>query len=130
MVASKYLYVPSKLTKIRIDAGVLATPDEKRHQETAAANAATAAVPTTTANAGMIKAEHMRSSSAMPAPDPVKLGTKSSLLPSAAAQATQHAASAAATLTRSHTAAASKLTGQSSTAGPSLDAQSKTGVPA
>ena len=110
--------------------GVLATPDKKRHQETAAATAATAGAPAATANADTIKAEHMRSSSAMPALNSVKLGTKSSLLPGAAAEATQHAASGVAALFRSQTAAASKLTGQASTVGPSLDAHSKTGVPA
>ena len=86
--------------------------------------------PAATVNADMIKAEHMRSSSAMPALDSVKLSTKSSLLPNAAAEARQHAASAAATLPRSQTAAASKVEGEASSAELSLGAQSKTGVPA
>ena len=75
-----------------------------------------------------IKAEHMRSSSAMPALDPVKLGTKSSLLPSAAAEATQHAAAvAAAARPAGSNSAAPKLTGHGLATGPSIDAQGKTG---
>lgn len=119
----------SNFGKICVDVGVLATPSKKGHQEAAAATATTAVAPAATANADMIKAEHMRSSSAMPALDPVKLGTKSSLLSGAAAEATQLAASAAANLPRSQTAAVSKLTGQASSAGPGIDAQSKTGAP-
>ena len=109
------------------DVGVLASPSsEKGHR--AAAPATTAVASTATAKVDMIKAEHMRSSSAMPALDSVKLGTKSSFLPNAAAEATQYAATVAATLARSQAATASKLTGQASKSGPSLDAQSKTGA--
>lgn len=124
-----FLHVLSKLGKICIDAGVLATPHKKSRQEAAAVTGTIAVAPAATANADMIKAEHMPSS-AMPAMDSVKLGTKSSLLPSAAAEATQLAASAAAGLPRSQTATASKLTGQASSAEVGVDAQSKRGTPA
>lgn len=70
----------------------------------------------------------MRSSSAMPALSPLKLDTKSSLLPAAAADAATAAAEAAAALPRSQTIAAPVTQGQGAVIEPSLDAKSKTGV--
>ena len=82
----------------------------------------------TVAGADKIKAEHMRTSSAMPALSPLKLDTKSSLLPAAAADAASAAADVAAKLPRSQTIAAPIIHGQAPASEPGLDARSKTGV--
>lgn len=130
-----FWHVEARLPILTFHVGVLTpAPSEKAPKATAAAStAATAAASSTTAAApasmDKIKAEHMRSSSAMPALDPVKLGTKSSLLPSAAAEATQHAAAAATAAARpaGSSPAAPKLTGLGLATGPSIDAHGKTG---
>ncbi len=116
----------------RTAAGVLpASPAEKTPVHVSAAPpAAPAAAPAAAAaDVDKIKAEHMRSSSAMPALGPLQLGTKSSLLPSAAADAARLAGDAAAALPRSQTIAAAGAQGQGpATAPPSLDAKDKPGV--
>ena len=71
--------------------------------------------PAAPVQADKIKAEHSRSSSAMPSLSPLKLDTKSSLLPSAAAEAARAA---------QEDAAANLLTSEQ----PSSDARSKTGL--
>ncbi len=112
-------------------AGVLpASPVEKTPVHVSAEPpAAPAAAPVAAAaDVDKIKAEHMRSSSAMPALGPLQLGTKSSLLPSAAADAARLAGDAAAALPRSQTIAAPGAQGQGSAAVPSLDAKDKPGV--
>ncbi|KAL3154682.1 hypothetical protein ABBQ38_011231 [Trebouxia sp. C0009 RCD-2024] len=125
----------SRTTEARVShfasPGVLAASSSESGHRVAAAIATTAVAATaTTADRDKIKAEHMRSNSAMPALSAVKLGTKSSLLPNAAAEARQHATTLAATLPRSETAAASRLGGQASTNRPSPDAKGVTGVQA
>ena len=96
----------------------------------AAPPAAPAAAPVAAAaDVDKIKAEHMRSSSAMPALGPLQLGTKSSLLPSAAADAARLAGdAAAAALLRSQTIAAPGAQGQGPATAPSLDVKDKPGV--
>jgi len=116
----------------RTAAGVLpASPAEKTPVHASATPpAAPAAAPVApAADVDKIKAEHMRSSSAMPALGPLQLGTKSSLLPSAAADAARLAGDAAAALPRSQTIATPGAQGQGpATALPSLDAKDKPGV--
>ncbi|KAL3144163.1 hypothetical protein ABBQ32_003947 [Trebouxia sp. C0010 RCD-2024] len=107
---------------------VLAASSSESGHRAAAATATTAVAATaTTADRDMIKAEHMRSNSAMPALSAAKLSTKSSLLPNAA-EARQHAAALAATLPRLETAATSRLGAQASTTRPTPDAKSVTGA--
>ena len=114
-----------QLSRVRVpwcaDVGVLAasSPDSGHRVAAATAN---------TADVDKIKAEHMRSNSAMPALGAVKLGTKSSLLPSTAAEARQHATMGTATVPRSETAASTRLAGQATPSGPSVDASRVTGV--
>ena len=114
--------------KCYVAAGVLtASQSEKGRRGTAAAAAAAAAVPVA-ADADKIKAEHMRSNSAMPVLDVVKLSTKSSLLPSTAAEAAQHAA-AVSTNQPGSRAAASKLADRDTAIEPHMrNAQGKTGI--
>ena len=115
----------------RTAAGVLpASPAEKTpvHVSAAPPTAPAAAPVAAAADVDKIKAEHMRSSSAMPALGPLQLGTKSSLLPSAAADAARLAGDAAAALPRSQTIAAPGAQGRGPATAPSLDAKDKPGV--
>ena len=97
-------------------AGTLAGPyDDKLPAQAVQSPAAAPAAP---AQADKIKAEHSRSSSAMPSLSPLKLDTKSSLLPSAAAEAARAA----------QEDAAANLLGSQTSAQPSSDARSKAGL--
>ncbi|KAL0042783.1 hypothetical protein WJX79_011021 [Trebouxia sp. C0005] len=126
----------SRTTEARVSnyasPGVLpASPAETTPEHVSAAPpAAPAAAPVAAAaDVDKIKAEHMRSSSAMPALGPLQLGTKSSLLPSAAADAARLAGdAAAAALLRSQTIAAPGAQGQGPATAPSLDVKDKPGV--
>jgi len=113
----------------RTAAGVLPASPAEKTPVSAAPPAALAAAPVAAAaDVDKIKAEHMRSSSAMPALGPLQLGTKSSLLPSAAADAARLAGDAAAALPRSQTIAAPGAQGRGPATAPSVDAKDKPGV--
>ena len=111
-------------------AGILpSSPAEKAPAPAAPlhASAAAAAPAAAPGDADKIKAEHMRSSSALPGLSPFKLGTKSSLLPSAAADAARLAAAAAGAQPQPQTTAAPGTHGQGSAATPGTAAANKPG---